>query len=65
MLNRKKSYKGHTHNPKLKKYKHETTWEESFRNSLLTEFEQKFFEREKILQQKEHEFQMKQIMRQR
>ena len=61
ILKRKNSHKEHINNPKAKKYKHETTLEENFRASLLKEFKRKFYEREKIIQQKEHEFEMKKM----
>ena len=58
MFKRKKSYKGHINNPKPKENKHETTFEGSFRASLLKEFEEEFYNQEKILEQREHEFGM-------
>ena len=51
---RKKSHKQHIHNPKPKKYKHETTFEESVKAKLREEVECVYIEREKNLQQREH-----------
>ena len=58
MFKRKKSHKGHINNSKPKKYIQDTTVEESCRTSLLKEYKRKFYEREKILQQKEYELEI-------
>ena len=55
----KKSYKEHINNLKPKKCKHKSTFEESFRASLLKDFERKIYEQEKIFQQTEYEFEIK------
>ena len=54
MLKRKKSHKQNIHNPKPKKYKHETTWEENYKAKIREEVEDGYIEREKNLQQREH-----------
>ena len=54
MFQRKKSHKYAILNPKPKKYKHETTREESIKSKIMEEVECKYIEREKILQQREH-----------
>ena len=59
MFKRKKNHKQNTHNPKPKKYKHETTWEESLKAKIIQEIESEYIEREKKLQQREHEVDQK------
>ena len=54
MLKKKKSHKQNIHNPKPKKYKHETTFEESFKSKIREEVDCEYVEREKDLQQREH-----------
>ena len=54
MFKRKKSHKQNIHNPKPKKYKHETTWEESIKAKIMEEVECEYIEHEKNLQQREH-----------
>ena len=51
---RKKSHKQNIHNPKPKRYKPETSWEESFKAKIREEVEDGYIEREKSLQQREH-----------
>ena len=54
MLKRKKSHKQNINNPKPKKHKHETTWEESYKAKIREEVEGEYIEREKNIQQREH-----------
>ena len=54
MLKRKKSHKQYIHNPKPRKYKHETTFEESFKAKIVQQVECECIERDKNLLQREH-----------
>ena len=49
MLKRKKSHKQNILNPKPKKYKHETTFEEGFKAKLREEVDCEYIDREKKL----------------
>ena len=42
-------------NPKPRKYKHETTWEESFKAKIMEEVDCEYIEYEKNLHQREYE----------
>ena len=59
MFKKKKSHKQNIHNPKPKKYKHETTIKKSFRTKIMEEVECEYVEREKNLQQREHKVDQK------
>ena len=44
VLRRKKSHKQNLNNPKPKKYKHETTWEESYKAKIREEVESEYID---------------------
>ena len=50
MLKRKKSHNQNIHNPKPKKYKHETTWEEGYKAKIREEVEFEYIVCEKDVQ---------------
>ena len=52
MFKKKKSHEQNIHNPKQKKYKHETTWENSIKVKIMKEVECEYMERKKNLQQR-------------
>ena len=52
MFKRKKSHKQNINNPKPKKYKHETTWEESYKAKIREEVESEYCPMLKIGQRK-------------
>ena len=54
LFERKKSHQQNIHNPKPKKYRHATTWEESFKAKMREEVECEYIECQKDLQQREH-----------
>ena len=54
MFRREKSHKQNINNLKPKKYKHETTFEESFEAKIREEVECEYIERKKNLQQREY-----------
>ena len=56
MFKRKKSHKQNIHNPKPKKYKHDTTFQESFKAKLREEVECEYIECEQNFQEREHKF---------
>ena len=59
MFKRKKNHKQNIHNQKSKKYKHRTTFNESFKAKIMEEVECEYIEDEKNLQQSEHKVDQK------